>query len=105
MMRHWEDLGWEIERAAERVFDDADDGDEWIQKLSEHLDLTPDQVGEIRAMGERFYIDAKGRPSKAEEMAFIAKIRTVMTIEQKWKFTGMMLRGELEPENADGDEE
>lgn len=101
MMRHWEDLGWEIERAAERVFDDADDGDAWIQKLTERLDLTPDQVGEIRAMGERFYLDAKGRPTKAEEMAFIAKIRTVMTIEQRWKFTGMMLRGELDPEKME----
>lgn len=97
MMRHWEDLGWEIERAAERVFED-DDGDEWIQKLTESLDLTPDQVGKIRAMGERFYIDSKGRPTEQQEMAFIAKIRTVMTIKQRWKFTGMILRGELEPE-------
>lgn len=105
MTRHWEDLGWEIERAAERVFDDTEDGDAWIQRLTERLGLTPDQVGEIRALGERFYIESRGRPSKSEEMAFVAKLRTVMTIEQKWKFTGMMLRGELDPENSDRDEE
>jgi len=97
VMRHWEDMGWEIERAAERVFE-SDDGDAWMKKLVESLDLTPDQAGKIRAMGERFYIDAKGRPTEQQQMAFIAKIRTVMTTKQKWKFTGMMLRGELDPE-------
>jgi hypothetical protein len=99
MMRYWEDIAWEIERAAERVFDDDDDGSAWLRTLSAKLELTPDQQGEIQAMAERFYIDTKGRPSKQDEFRFIAKIRTVMTIEQRWKFTGMLLRGELEPEN------
>ena len=95
MMRYWEDLGWEIERAAERVFDEDDDGSAWLRNLSDTLALTSDQEGEIQQMAERFYIDSKGRPSEADEFRFIAKIRTVMTIEQRWKFTGMLLRGEL----------
>ncbi len=103
MMRYWEDLGWEIERAAERVFDDDEDGSAWLQRLSTKLDLSPDQQGEIQAMAERFYIETKGRPSEQDEMRFIARIRGVMTIQQRWKFTGMMLRGELEPERMDTD--
>lgn len=98
MMRYWEDIAWEIERAAERVFDEEEDGSAWLRTLSEKLELTPDQQGEIQQMAERFYIETKGRPSEADEMRFIAKIRTVMSIEQRWKFTGMMLRGELEPD-------
>lgn len=97
MMRYWEDIAWEIERAAERVFDDSDDGSQWLARLTEKLGLTPDQEGEIRQMADRFYLDTKGRPTKEDEMRFVAKIRTVMTIEQRWKFTGMMLRGELDP--------
>ncbi len=48
-------------------------------------------------MGERFFFETKGRPSKEDEARLIAQIRTVMTLEQKWKFTALMLRGELEP--------
>lgn len=102
MARYWEDISWEIERAAERVFEDDEDGDKWLERLSARLGLTPMQEGEIRAMAERFYIDAKGRPTKEQEIAFIAKIRSVMTIEQRWKFTAMMLRGELDPGSDDG---
>ena len=101
LMRYWEDIGWEIERAAERVFADDDDGGAWLRKIAEKVGLNSDQQGEIQAMAERFYIDTKGRPSEAEQMEFIAKIRTVMTIEQRWKFTGMMLRGELEPDDGE----
>ena len=74
--------------------------------LREKLGLTSDQEGEIRAMAERFFIETKGRPSKEDEMRFIAQIRGVLTIEQKWKFTGLLLRGELDPEkNAMSDKE
>lgn len=100
VMRYWEDIAWELERAAERVFVENEDGEAWLRHLSEKLELTPDQQGEIRAMAERYFIDAKGRPSKEEEMAFVAKIRTVMSIEQRWKFTALLLRGELEPKHT-----
>ncbi|MBZ0172638.1 MAG: hypothetical protein K8E66_09690, partial [Phycisphaerales bacterium] len=86
------------ERAAERVL--QDDDDRWLERLSATLGLTPSQEGEIRSMAERFYIDARGRPTKEQEIAFIAKIRTVMTIEQRWRFTAMMLRGELDSESG-----
>jgi hypothetical protein len=97
MMRYWEDIAWEIERAGERVLVEDENGDAWLRLLAERLDLTPDQQGEIRAMGERFFFETKGRPSKEDEARLIAQIRTVMTLEQKWKFTALMLRGELEP--------
>jgi len=106
MTRYWEDLAWEIERAAERVFVEDENGDKWLALLREKLGLTSDQEGEIRAMAERFFIETKGRPSKEDEMRFIAQIRGVLTIEQKWKFTGLLLRGELDPEkNAMSDKE
>jgi len=96
-----EDTVWEIERAGERVFEDDGEGDAWLAKLTEELGLTPEQEGKIRQMAENFYLETKTRPTEAQEMAFIAKIRTVMTVEQRWKFTAMMLRGELEPEPED----
>ncbi len=100
MMRHWEDIAWEIERAAERVFDDDGEGDAWIALLTDRLGLSPDQEGQIRAMGERFYIETKGRPSETDEIAFVNKVRTVLTVEQRWKFTAMLLKGELDPDKG-----
>jgi hypothetical protein len=106
MTRYWEDLAWEIERAAERVFAEDEDGDKWLRTLTEKLGLSSDQEGEIRAMAERFYIEAKGRPTEQDEMRFVSQIRGVLTLEQKWKFTGMLLRGELDPKHqTDGDDE
>lgn len=98
MMRYWEDMAWEVERAAERVLQDEGDGDEWIALLTKKLGLSPDQEGKIRAMGERFYIESKGRPSEADEIRLVNKIRTVLTVEQRWRFTAMLLKGELEPD-------
>jgi hypothetical protein len=100
MARYWADMTWEIERSAERVFDD-EEGDAWLTRLSEKLDLTPEQEGEIRARAERFFIETGGRPTEAQELEFISEIRTVMTVEQRWRFTAMMLRGELEPGGGD----
>ncbi len=93
--RYWEDMGWEIERAAERVLSD-DGGDEWLDLLVEKLGLSSSQAGTIRQMAEDFFIRVGGRPTEAEEMAFVAQIRTVMTVEQRWRFLVLMLRGELE---------
>lgn len=100
MMRHWEDLAWELERAAERVLADDGEGDAWIILLTERLGLSPDQEGKIRAMGERFYIETKGRPSKTDEIEFVSKVRAVLTVEQRWRFTAMLLKGELDPDKG-----
>jgi hypothetical protein len=94
MERHWQDIGWEIEQAADRVL--RDDGTDWMAKLIARLHLTPEQSQTIRKMGETFYIETKGRPSKAQEIAFIEAVAEQLTGTQRLKVIGMALRGELE---------
>ncbi|USN99419.1 MAG: hypothetical protein H6810_01725 [Phycisphaeraceae bacterium] len=97
MTRYWEDIAWEIERSGKRVFRE-DDGDKWFERLNKGLGLTPQQDGQIREMAKDFYIANKGRPTKEQEFEFIARIRTVLTVEQRWKFTAMLLKGAFDPE-------
>lgn len=93
MQRHWADITWELERAAERSIPDEGDG---LAALTEKLELRPDQEGEIRAMTEAWYFEVKGRPTEAQEKELFAKIMDHLDGAQKLKLLGMALRGELD---------
>lgn len=93
MARHWQDLMWEIQAGAERVFPE-DDG--WLERLAVPLGLTAAQQSEIREMAEKAYIDGGYRLTEAQKQELFQRIRMKLTVEQRWKLMGMMLRGELE---------
>lgn len=92
--RHFEDLGWELERAAERVL--VDNGQDTFAMIIETLNLTPEQEGAIRKKGEAFYFKHKGRPSKEAEAAFFMEMLAELDVKQRIGLVLMAIRGDLE---------
>jgi hypothetical protein len=92
MARYWADLGWEIERAAERVL--KEDERDFVEGLIVPLGLSPEQEGRIRARLENFLFALGRRPTGADHFRLLEEIKAELTIEQRWKLLGIVVRGD-----------
>lgn len=74
-------LGKEIERSFYRQVDPK--GEEEFERLLARLELRPEQESKVRHLAEEFIRSAKFRPTKAQEVAFIVRVSSMLDEGQR----------------------
>lgn len=90
-----EQLRWEIQQSAQRLFGQADD--QWLERLTVAVGLSDGQRAAIRTKAEAWFFETGARPTKAQERALIESIAAELTWWQRIRLARAAARGELEP--------